>query len=184
MIYWELLDRYLSGEESPDERARVEAWLADDPERWAQLTALRVRIRGGRTERVGAGGGEGGGLGAARSGDGWGRGRERERGESGRRGGRGRESRSCLAGLWFTAAKPAAALDRRLRRAGRCLQCWCSGGAPRRRRLAEAMRIASYGPAVSARCYACRTARRSCWAWRACSGIPGSFAAGSREVSL
>ena len=41
---WELLDRYLSGEESPDERARVEAWLADDPERWAQLTALREAI--------------------------------------------------------------------------------------------------------------------------------------------
>jgi transmembrane sensor len=41
---WELLDRYLSGEASPDECQRVEAWLADDPERWAQLAALREAI--------------------------------------------------------------------------------------------------------------------------------------------
>jgi transmembrane sensor len=41
---WELLDRYLSGEVSPDERERVEAWLAEDPERWAQLAALREVI--------------------------------------------------------------------------------------------------------------------------------------------
>jgi transmembrane sensor len=41
---WELLDRYLSGEASPDERERVEAWLAEDPEHWAQFTALREAI--------------------------------------------------------------------------------------------------------------------------------------------
>jgi transmembrane sensor len=40
----ELLERYLSGEASPDESARVEAWLAEDPDRWAQLAALRETI--------------------------------------------------------------------------------------------------------------------------------------------
>jgi transmembrane sensor len=38
---WELLDRYLSGDASPEERERIEAWLAEDPEHWAQLTALQ-----------------------------------------------------------------------------------------------------------------------------------------------
>jgi transmembrane sensor len=37
----ELLERYLSGEASPEESARVEAWLAEDPERWARLSDLR-----------------------------------------------------------------------------------------------------------------------------------------------
>lgn len=41
---WELLDRYLSGEASQDERGRVEAWLAEDPEHWAQFAALREAI--------------------------------------------------------------------------------------------------------------------------------------------
>jgi ferric-dicitrate binding protein FerR (iron transport regulator) len=41
---WELLDRYLSGEASPAERERVEAWLREDSERWAQLAALRDAI--------------------------------------------------------------------------------------------------------------------------------------------
>jgi anti-sigma factor RsiW len=41
---WELLDRYLSGAASPDERERIEAWLSEDPERWAQLAALREAI--------------------------------------------------------------------------------------------------------------------------------------------
>jgi ferric-dicitrate binding protein FerR (iron transport regulator) len=41
---WELLDRYLSGEANPDERERIEAWLAEDPEHWAQLAALRDAI--------------------------------------------------------------------------------------------------------------------------------------------
>jgi len=41
---WELLDRYLSGDASPDERARMEAWLAEDPEHWAQLAALREAL--------------------------------------------------------------------------------------------------------------------------------------------
>jgi transmembrane sensor len=40
----ELLERYLSGDTSPDESARVEAWLAEDPDRWAQLAALREAI--------------------------------------------------------------------------------------------------------------------------------------------
>ncbi len=43
-IDWELLDRYLAGEATADERARVEAWLAEDPEHWAQLAALRDAI--------------------------------------------------------------------------------------------------------------------------------------------
>jgi transmembrane sensor len=41
---WELLDRYLSGQASAEERERVEAWLAEDPEHWVQLTALRDAI--------------------------------------------------------------------------------------------------------------------------------------------
>jgi transmembrane sensor len=40
----ELLDRYLSGDASPDERERMEAWLAEDPEHWAQLAALREAL--------------------------------------------------------------------------------------------------------------------------------------------
>jgi transmembrane sensor len=40
----ELLERYLSGDASPDESARVEAWLAEDPDRWAQLAALGEAI--------------------------------------------------------------------------------------------------------------------------------------------
>ena len=40
-IDWELLERYLANEATADERARVEAWLRDDPEHWTQLTALR-----------------------------------------------------------------------------------------------------------------------------------------------
>jgi transmembrane sensor len=41
---WELLDRYLSGQASADERERIEAWLAEDPEHWVELTALRDAI--------------------------------------------------------------------------------------------------------------------------------------------
>jgi ferric-dicitrate binding protein FerR (iron transport regulator) len=37
----ELLERYLSGDASPDECARVEAWLAQDPDRWARLSEVR-----------------------------------------------------------------------------------------------------------------------------------------------
>lgn len=40
----EVLERYLSGDASPDERARVEAWLAEDPKRWARLSALRQAL--------------------------------------------------------------------------------------------------------------------------------------------
>jgi ferric-dicitrate binding protein FerR (iron transport regulator) len=40
----ELLERYLSGDASPDECARVEAWLEEDPERWARLSDLRERM--------------------------------------------------------------------------------------------------------------------------------------------
>lgn len=41
---WQLLDRYLSGDASPEEQARMEAWLAEDPEHWAQLAALREAL--------------------------------------------------------------------------------------------------------------------------------------------
>lgn len=40
----DLLERYLSGEATPDECERVEAWLAEDPERWVQMTTLRDEI--------------------------------------------------------------------------------------------------------------------------------------------
>jgi len=40
-IDWELLNRYLAGEATAEERERIETWLAEDPERWAQLAALR-----------------------------------------------------------------------------------------------------------------------------------------------
>jgi transmembrane sensor len=36
----ELLRRYLSGEASPEDAARVEAWLAEDPDRWSELAKL------------------------------------------------------------------------------------------------------------------------------------------------
>jgi transmembrane sensor len=36
----EVLRRYLSGETSPEEAARVEAWLAEDPDRWSELARL------------------------------------------------------------------------------------------------------------------------------------------------
>jgi transmembrane sensor len=37
----DLLERYLSGHTSPQEADRVEAWLAEDPGRWAWVTAAR-----------------------------------------------------------------------------------------------------------------------------------------------
>jgi ferric-dicitrate binding protein FerR (iron transport regulator) len=40
----ELLRRYLSGETSPNEQERVEAWLAEDSERWERLAALREEL--------------------------------------------------------------------------------------------------------------------------------------------
>jgi transmembrane sensor len=40
----DLLERYLSGDTSPDESARVEAWLAEDPDRWGQLASFREAI--------------------------------------------------------------------------------------------------------------------------------------------
>jgi len=40
-IDWTLLDRYLAGEASPEEAARVERWLAASPERMAMVRALR-----------------------------------------------------------------------------------------------------------------------------------------------
>lgn len=43
-VGWELLDRYLSGEATQEECARVEAWLAEDPEHWAQVAELRDAI--------------------------------------------------------------------------------------------------------------------------------------------
>ena len=43
-VDWELLDRYLSGEATAEEQARVEAWLAEDPDRWAQMAELRDAI--------------------------------------------------------------------------------------------------------------------------------------------
>lgn len=39
-IEQELLQRYLSGKVSPEEAARVETWLAQDPDRWGQLATL------------------------------------------------------------------------------------------------------------------------------------------------
>jgi transmembrane sensor len=36
----ELVERYLAGHASPAECERVEAWLAEDPDRWAQLSEL------------------------------------------------------------------------------------------------------------------------------------------------
>jgi transmembrane sensor len=43
-IDWQLLERYLAGETTADERGRVEAWLAEDPEHWTQLNDLRDAI--------------------------------------------------------------------------------------------------------------------------------------------
>ncbi len=41
---WQLLDRYLSGGATPEEQERMEAWLAEDPQHWAQLAAVRDAI--------------------------------------------------------------------------------------------------------------------------------------------
>ena len=38
---WQLLDRYLSGDATPEEQERMEAWLAEDPQHWAQLAGVR-----------------------------------------------------------------------------------------------------------------------------------------------
>jgi transmembrane sensor len=40
----ELLERYVSGDANPDECARVEAWLAEDPDRWARLYDVREEM--------------------------------------------------------------------------------------------------------------------------------------------
>lgn len=40
----ELLTRYLSGEAGPEECERVEAWLKENPERWARLADVRGEI--------------------------------------------------------------------------------------------------------------------------------------------
>lgn len=40
-IGMELLERYLAGEASTEECQRVDAWLAEDPQRWVELRALR-----------------------------------------------------------------------------------------------------------------------------------------------
>jgi transmembrane sensor len=44
-VDWELLDRYLSGEATPQERVQVEAWLAENPERWAHVAKLRDELQ-------------------------------------------------------------------------------------------------------------------------------------------
>jgi transmembrane sensor len=38
------LERYLAGTASAEENARVEAWLAEDPERWKEITAARSAL--------------------------------------------------------------------------------------------------------------------------------------------
>jgi transmembrane sensor len=43
-IGMELLERYLAGRVSAEERQRIDAWLAEEPRRWAELAALREAI--------------------------------------------------------------------------------------------------------------------------------------------
>jgi transmembrane sensor len=43
-IGMELLERYLADQVTSEERRRVDAWLAEDPRRWAELTALREAL--------------------------------------------------------------------------------------------------------------------------------------------
>jgi transmembrane sensor len=55
----EQLQRYLSGEAGPEEAARVEAWLAEDPARWFELARLEsdragAALEQSRVERAGA----------------------------------------------------------------------------------------------------------------------------------
>ncbi len=40
----ELLERYLAGKATPEECQRVDGWLAEDPRRWAELTAVREAL--------------------------------------------------------------------------------------------------------------------------------------------
>ena len=53
-IDWTLLDRYLAGEASPEDAARVERWLAASPERRAMVRALRGdgAAQDGRTDEA------------------------------------------------------------------------------------------------------------------------------------
>jgi transmembrane sensor len=55
----EQLQRYLSGKASPEDTARVEAWLAEDPDRWSELAELddergRAKLGQDAVERAGA----------------------------------------------------------------------------------------------------------------------------------
>jgi transmembrane sensor len=105
----ELLDRYLSGDASPEENARVEAWLAEDPERWAQLTALREQIAEAALSESAV---------EEAKAEVWERlegevGRARHVGtgaRAGRRGDRGRDFAPSSRRPWFTGARLAAAL--------------------------------------------------------------------------
>ena len=175
-IDWELLDRYLAGEATAEERARVEAWLAEDPEHWAQLAALRDAIAQAALTRTGGGAGQGGGMGAA-SGELGGAG---EAGESGVLARGRRDSR------WH----PGVPGPRRRRSRRRWSSAWpersplvrfCSTGVRRRRPRP----CGSLQPrAASARCFGCPTEREWCWAWRARSGTRPISPDGPRGVSL
>ena len=48
----ELLNRYLSGETGPEESARVEAWLAEEPARWELLATLREELADAALDEV------------------------------------------------------------------------------------------------------------------------------------
>jgi transmembrane sensor len=103
----ELLDRYLSGDASPEENERVEAWLAEDPERWAQLAAMREQIAEAALSESA--------VGEAKA-EVWGRlegevGSARDVGTGARAGRRrGREFAPSSRRPWFTGAQLAAAL--------------------------------------------------------------------------
>lgn len=43
-IGMELLERYLAGKATPEDCWRIEGWLAEDPRRWAEVSALREAL--------------------------------------------------------------------------------------------------------------------------------------------
>jgi transmembrane sensor len=178
---WELLDRYLSGEASPDECQRVEVWLADDPERWAQLAALREAIaKAALSESA---------LEEAKA-EVWAR-LEREiggaGGVSGREGkrpprGRGREFALSSGRPWFATARLAAALILAVL-GGTALGVLVFRWRPSSPAPAEAVRIAST-PRGQRAMFRLPDGTQVVLGVASVLRYPREFRAGSREVSL
>jgi transmembrane sensor len=175
---WELLDRYLSGEASPDERERIEAWLAEDPEHWAQLTALRDALANAALSEPA--------VDEAKA-EVWAR-LEREVGSAGdlgsgprarRVGGTARDFAPSSRRPWLTGAQLAAALF--LAVIGGSLGVLLFRGRPRA--TAEVMRVATT-PAGQRAMFRLPDGTQVVLGVASTLRYPAAFRSGSREVSL